>query len=127
MTDKMTYRGITQRTAEWIGMAASVAGGYVAVDGPRIVRTPYAEIREMRERWYDDPNPEIGEILERTGRHQLRGGDYVGISDCDSIGDLILCVPATVVLASKGYQLPEDFVASIQPMLSARGYPVAAD
>lgn len=35
---KMSYRVISQKTAEWLGMAASVSGGWIAVDGPRIER-----------------------------------------------------------------------------------------
>lgn len=34
----MTFRVIPQKTAEWLGMAASVAGGWIAVDGPRVER-----------------------------------------------------------------------------------------
>jgi hypothetical protein len=122
----MSYRGITQKTAEWIGMAASVAGGYIAVDGPRLRRTSAADVQQMqsmvdasRDRGFDEPD--LLDEIARLTRHDIHGGDYCVIGD-EGDDHLILVVPAGGPLATEGYSLPASLIEELLPLLSAAGY-----
>jgi hypothetical protein len=129
IVNDMSYRGITQRTAEWIGMAASVAGGYVAVNGPRIERIDAETIKKidkMIDHWsrqgceVDDMERDRAETL--AGTHSLQGGDYSRVIPDGGCGHYVLCVPAGGPLADEGYSLPSSLVEELIPILAAAGY-----
>lgn len=128
MTDSYVYRAISRKDAEWIGNAAAVAGGYVAIDGPRINRISaktYAERRDEIERGYasglnEDYVREEEADLSRY-RHVLQGGDRAAVSQS---GDYVLRVPTNGPLSHMGYSIPASLIEELTPALQAAGYDV---
>ena len=98
-TTEFVYRAISQKTAEWIGNAASVAGGYVAVEGPRLFSHSLAV----------DPN-------------------FFDVEDCRLgflNGDLLVMrVPADAGLATEGRAIPEHVLRELRPQLASAGYAI---
>lgn len=116
----MTYRGITQRAAEWIGMAASVAGGYVAIDGPRVGRMSAEDLdRRFPGGEWDDPDTVAN---DRLSRHRSGDGYVYAVNPYYSAHDLILCVPDSAGLATEGYAIPAALIDELRPMLAEAGY-----
>ena len=145
--DDMSYRGITQEIAQGIGMAASVAGGYVAIDGPRLRRMTRQSLAD--DLAYADVDRRAGRHTDATERedyaqkqfgHRIQGGDGVLIIDpaATEVFDgeerkrhppytyadagYVLCVPADGPLADEGYSLPAALIAELLPLLRAAGY-----
>ena len=88
--NKLTCRAITLETAQWIGNAAQVAGGFVAIVGPRLnVGKTY--------------DPITGEVTDETirchGLHAFRGHGW-----------LLLAVPTERGLAAEGVPVSHDVV-----------------
>src|SRR5690606_31984125 len=103
----MTCRAISRRTAEYLAYAPALAGGYVAVDGPRIQRIDASWYRELRE---VEGNPDASESRREDARreleqyHQLpRSGDYARIAPKGHGDDHVLVVPADHPIAQHGY------------------------
>jgi hypothetical protein len=123
--NQMSYRGIGKNEAGNIGMAASVAGGYVAVDGPRLHRIKKNEMKQ----WRDGAEVNGQDTSDLDAMHKLQSGDYVGVCDPNEhySGNtyLILCVPAGGPLAEEGFSLPESLVNELAPMLTQAGYTIA--
>ena len=124
----MVCRAITRRKAEWIGNAAAVLGGYIAVDGPRIERISHDEYRAIREDASDDMVAWRREqtLAEVAQYHRLASGDYARILPYQSWdADLVMVVPADHPLAKEGYGLPASLVRELIPALQAAGYDAA--
>lgn len=123
---RMAVKAISQRTAEYLGYAPAVAGGYVAVNGPRIERIEGSWYREMKGDAEDPDTPierreEIKQQLEQY--HRLpQSGDYARIAPQGYGGDLVLVVPADHPIAQHGYALPTSLIAELIPHLEAAGY-----
>lgn len=122
----MSYRAISQEQANWIGNAASAAGGYVAVDGPRIARMPashYSDLTDEIERCYNaglDAEYRSGREAERAKyRHKLQGGDHAAVSER---GDYVLRVPEGGPLHDMGYPIPASLINELIPLLRDSGY-----
>ena len=94
----MVYRAIDNKTAGWIGNAASVAGGYVAVEGPRLFSHSLAV----------DPDFDVEDC--RLG---FLNGDL-----------LVMRVPADAGLATEGRAIPEHVLRELRPQLVAAGYAI---
>jgi len=125
---KMQCKAISRRKAEWIGMAAAVAGGYVAVDGPRIGRLNHHEYRALLEDACNDMVAWRREqtLAELAQYHQLARGDYARVLPYQSPdADLVLVVPADHPLAEEGYSLPASLVRELIPALQEAGYETA--
>jgi len=123
-----TSKAITRRKAEWIGYAAMVAGGYIAVDGPRIERISRDAYRAIRE----DAENETVRWRKADARrlaaayHELPGGDYARVLPYRSWdADFVMVVPADHPLAKHGYSLPASLVRELIPALQAAGYNTA--
>jgi hypothetical protein len=123
-----SYRVITRKQAENLGMAASVAGGYVAINGPRIdriSRDEYARIQGEVERistdgCSDQQYADEQSSLLRSYRHALRGGDHAAIS---AAGDgLLLKAPADMRMAEMGWPVPASMLEEIKALLTQAGY-----
>lgn len=124
----MACRAITRRKAEWIGNAAAVLGGYIAVDGPRIERISHDEYCAIREDAFDDMVSWRREqkLAEVAQYHQLASGDYARVLPYRSWdADLVMVVPADHPLAEEGYGLPASLVRELIPALQAAGYDTA--
>lgn len=119
-------RGISRQTAEWIGMAAAAAGGYVAVKGPGIERITPDHYRVLR----DDANDPVKWLAENAREeleryHHLEEGGYARIVSAPShhhADDYILVVPAGGPFSEEGYALPSSLIAELIPDLQAAGY-----
>ena len=111
----MKYRGITQKTAEWIGMAASVADGYVAIDGPRVLRMSGESVEHY---WRGAENDAPPMTLCPDGHYVVRDNSIF------SGQDLIMAVPEGAGLADEGYPIPLQFMALLRPEMEAAGYAV---
>lgn len=128
MTKTMACKAITRRTAEWIGNAAAVLGGYIAVDGPRIERISRDEYRAIREDAENDTARRRRKDARRLAAayHELPGGDYARVLPYRSgDADLVMVVPADHPLAEHGYGLPASLVRELIPALQAAGYDTA--
>ena len=94
--ENMVYRAIDTKTAQWIGNAAAVAGGYVAVEGPRLFA------------------------------HSLALAGVLDVQDCRLgflNGVLfVMRVPPTSGLADAGREIPERVLIELRPQLAAAGY-----
>jgi len=124
----LACRAITQRQAEHIGMAAAVAGGYVAVDGPRVERIDRDAYRAIVEDAENDAVRWRREDARRLAAayHKLPSGDYVRIVSPGGYHDhLILVIPPDDPLARYGYALPPSVVRDLIPLLEAAGYDTA--
>lgn len=126
--DTYSYRAITRQQAEYLGMSASVAGGYVAVNGPRIDRMSRAEYERISaeverigndgcsDQQYADEQMD----LLRSYRHTLRGGDRAAVS---ASGDrLVLRAPADARMAEMGWPVPTSMLDEVQGLLRQAGY-----
>src|SRR5690606_21296529 len=125
MTMTMACRAITQRQAEHIGMAAAMAGGYVAVNGPRAERMDRDAYRALREDAENDAVRWRREDARRLAAayHELPSGEYVRIVSHGGYHDhLILVIPPDDPLAEYGYALPPSVVRDLIPLLEAAGY-----
>lgn len=128
MTKAMACKAITRRTAEWIGYAAMVAGGYITVDGPRIERISRDEYRAIREDAENDTVRWRREDARRLAAayHKLPSGDYARVLPYRSWdADFVMVVPADHPLAQHGYSLPASLVRELIPALQAAGYDTA--
>ena len=110
----MKYRGITKKTAEWIGMGASVLGGYVAIDGPRILRMSGESVEHY---WRGNEKDAPPMTLCPDGNYVVRD-NYIFSGQ-----DLIMAVPDSAV-ADEGYPIPLQFMALLRPEMEAAGYAV---
>lgn len=104
----MSFRAITQRQAEWIGMAASVAGGYVAVNGTRLSRVESPPpLRNNHDDYDFDCHQKEWEYIWENYPYDIQGGDHAGFGgEC-----LVLCVPAGGPLCKEGWSIPAKMVA----------------
>ena len=128
MTKAMACKAITRGTAQWIGWAAMAAGGYIAVDGPRIERISRDEYRAIREDAENDTVRWRKADARRLAAayHELPSGDYARVLPCRSWdADLVMVVPADHPLAQHGYSLPASLVRELIPALQAAGYDTA--
>lgn len=125
----MIYRAISLRKAQWIGNAATVLGGYVAVDGPRVERITSEEHRDL----LDDADEGLYASAEDVrGWHRLAGsGDYVrAVTDPSHQGRdtlLIMRVPADHPLGTEGFGLPNTILGDLRAALEAAGYAEATE
>lgn len=118
---ELHLRAITQRQAEHIGMAAAMAGGYVAVDGPRVERIDRDAYRAIVEDAENDAVRWRREDARRLAAayHELPSGDYVRIVSPGGCHDhLILVIPPDNPLAEYGYALPPSVVRDLIPLLA---------
>ncbi len=118
-----TYRLIDRQTAEWIGMAASVAGGWIAVDLHlgvigEIDADSYPE--DATGRYIPDRDPSGDEIR----LHPLPNGDLVGHGPATPRTRLLMCVPDDAGLATEGEAAPASLIADLRPTLESAGYAV---
>ena len=128
MAMTMACRAITRLQAEHLGMAAAMAGGYVAVDGPRVElidRYAYRAIVEDAEtddvRWRREDARRLA-----AAYHELPSGKYARIVSPGGYDDhLILVIPPDDPLAKYGYALPPSVVRDLIPLLDAAGYDTA--
>jgi hypothetical protein len=108
-------------------MSASVAGGYVAINGPRIeriTRDQYAMIEDEVHRIATDGCADHDYADEQRGllgayRHKLPHGDRARVSDA---GNYVLKAQADAHMASMGYAIPESMIDEVQALLRQAGY-----
>lgn len=108
---KMVYRAISNKTAQWIGMAASVAGGWIDVDDDTYLVD--IEKKGMLDH-YEKCNDGSLEDAEADYPHiDATGNRFRLVHFAESRGPccLIMCVPESSGLASEGWALPDSLVA----------------
>jgi hypothetical protein len=122
----MKYRLIDQKTAEWIGMAASVAGGWIAVD-MHLAEISAADAEcypidsdGMRHYSSIDPSDPAGD--EEFPLHPLGSGNLIAYGPPIRRQRLLMCVPDTAGLAEEGEAAPQSLVEELRPKLEAAGY-----
>ena len=128
MNKAMACKAVTRRKAQWIGWAAMAAGGYIAVDGPRLERIGRDAYRAIVEDAEHDAVRWRREHARRLAAayHELPGGDYARVLPYRSWdADLVMVVPAGHPLAQHGYSLPASLVRELIPALQAAGYNTA--
>jgi hypothetical protein len=95
------YRVISKNDAQWLGNAASVAGGFVAVVGPRL------SVGTLRHRLDGRPHPSDNAVHVAMPTHFAR--EYCIATN--GVEYLLMCVPADGPLCEMGQHVPESVVA----------------
>lgn len=102
----MSWRAITRKQAEYVGMAASVAGGFVAVEGDGLARVATEKLPPNADDYDYDCLRQFHDEMAENNAVEIQGGD------CAFIGGeyLVMCVPADAGLADMGWSIPAKLV-----------------
>lgn len=126
----LSWRAITLNQAHWVGNAAAVAGGYIAVNGPRLLRVS-AEDRQRDEAEWSRIAAEYGTAAVSALREKIdsltpiQGGDYAAVATGEYASEseyLVLAVPADGPLHDIGWSIPQTLIRELLPMLESGGY-----
>lgn len=122
-----TLRVVSHSFAKWAAGAPSVAGGYIALDGPRIERIGKAEYDAMIDEaygehahgdWVTELRSDCAEYV-----HSMPGGDRVRIAHDHYAGHgLVMRVPSDSGFARDGYAVPASLLPALTAALRDAGY-----
>lgn len=113
----MQWRAITKRKAEYIGMAASVAGGFIAVDGDRLGRHSAPKLPDYPDDLDYQQYEQERDTLREFGAVRIAGGDYAWVDEGSrdvswAGGYLVMAVPDDTGFADNGWSIPVELVES---------------
>lgn len=120
----MKLSAISRRKAEWIGMAASVAGGFVAVahDAPRLCYVSREQMARWK-RYAADGDEAVAAYIRRCHHVAGRGWLYLTL-DPGRNAEYILAAPAGHGLAHDGVPVPRSLRGEVVAALRAAGYSI---